>query len=250
MDTNTKQQVRTLLPWYHLGKLSDTEKALVDKATLEDSVLRDELALEAEMIKQTRADKTVMDGTALQSAQVRLNSVLAKIDALETPSEQVAAEPAKASAPQAPTLFARIKAYVDNLLTGNSHSFSYAVFAVLTVVQLGLLMFFVLPSANITSEYGLASYTESSPGTQVVSAPTDADNTVLLIGLDENIHFEQIESLFSDVENVQAELLPDDAGFYRVRLNKKLTAEELEGLENELSKKHASIWFVGEQFPN
>lgn len=249
MDTNTKQQVRTLLPWYHLGKLSDTEKALVDKATLEDTALRDELALEAEMIKLTRADKTVMDGSALESAQVRLNSVLAKIDALETTAEQVA-EPAQVDMTPAPTLFARIKEYVDNLLTGNSHSFSYAVFAVLTVVQLGLLMFFVLPSANITSEYGLASYTESSTSNQVVKAPTDADHTVLLIGLSENIHFDRIEALFSAVENVQAELLPDDAGFYRVRLNKKLTAEELEGLENELSKKHASIWFVGEQFPN
>ena len=249
MDTNTKQQVRTLLPWYHLGKLSDTEKALVDKATLEDTALRDELALEAEMIKLTRADKTVMDGSALESAQVRLNSVLAKIDALETTAEQVT-EPAQVNLTPAPTLFARIKEYADNLLTGNSHSFSYAVFAVLTVVQLGLLMFFVLPSANITSEYGLASYTESSTSNQVVKAPTDTDHTVLLIGLSENIHYDRIEALFSAVENVQAELLPDDAGFYRVRLNKKLTAAELEGLENELSKKHASIWFVGEQFPN
>jgi hypothetical protein len=248
MNNNLKQEVINLLPWYHLGKLTDDENALVEEAITNDPSLKEASLAEQQMMSEVQADKNLLDGSIFDGSTSRLDSVLAKLDQLEQPAPP--AEPKKRSAVvQKPSIFEQIKDYFDNLLSGNSRSFTYAVFAALTVVQLALLVLFIVPSDNMPqgegSSYGLASYSEQTEQAAVQPKPASTSQMTLLIGMNSHFKAEGFNEILGS--KVDAELMPDSDGFYRIRLDKKLSAREIEDLEHELSKKHGKIWFIGEE---
>lgn len=254
MDTKSKQEVMSLLPWYQLGKLNDEETALVEKAFQTDPSLKHASELEATMMRQVKADKTLLDGSIFDETNSRLDSVLARIDALEQTSTETTKDAASLTSPVKPGLLAQLKDYINGLLTGNSQNFTYAVFAALAVVQLSLLVLFILPSDNLspskeTTYYDLASHDVKSVGDsqQVATPATSAGQTVLLISMESHFKAQGFsEILGSDVE---VELLPPDNGIYRVSINKQLSTQEIEELEHELSKKHGPIFFIGAEMP-
>jgi len=245
MNTNTKQEVLNLLPWYHLGKLTDEEAALVESALHEDPSLQEDSLLDQQIMHKVQADKTLLDGSVFDSSADRLSDVLSKIDQLEQVAPTHSAKPASTPVPK-PSLLVRAKTYLDGLLSGNSHSFTYAVFAALTVVQLALLVLFIVPSDNIqpgTSNQGfeLASYLDEEPNQPLNTAP---GQMVLLVGMQSHFKVEGFDKILGKVE---VEVLPDADGYYRISLNKKLTPSEIEELKHELSKKHGTIVFIGEE---
>jgi hypothetical protein len=248
MKTTTKQEVINLLAWYNLGKLSDDEKTMVESALSEDPSLKEELLVEQSMAALVKEDKTLLDQSLFEDSQSRLDGVLAKIDILE--GTQTAAKPeivkqTTVATEKKQSYFSQLKAKFDDLLASSSHSFTYAVFAALTVVQLGLLVFFIVPSVNMEAE---GEYYTASADTQVINTtvqnPAVEGGTVLIIGMQGHIRLDGITSLSSDV---QIDLLPSASGYYRVRVNKKLSDTELQELKNELSKKHGAIQFIGEE---
>lgn len=250
MNIKKRQEVVNLMPWYNLGKLSDAEKLLVDEALIEDSSLRDELSLDQDIRAKVVAEPDLLNKSAFASSEVRLNRVLAQID--ETVVKPIEKKPAVAVKEKVPTvsLFTGVKSFFTDLLSGSSHSFTYAVFAALTVVQLALLLFFVVPSTmqTQTSDFTTASGEES----KIVPAPTmntASDKTsglVLLVAMEDNI---QIEGFISKtLGDIKFDLVPDNYGYYRFRLDRKLTRKEIEVLKNELSHKTKNVIFVGEDF--
>ena len=250
MNIKKRQEVVNLMPWYNLGKLSDAEKSLVEEALIEDSSLRDELSLDQNIRSKVIADPNLLDKSAFASTDARLNKVLAQIDEtvvkqLDNKTKAVAKEKTATPSP-----FAGVKSFFTDLLSGSSHSFSYAVFAALTVVQLALLLFFVVPSTmQKTSEFTTASGEPSTPA-QAPSMQTTSDKTasglVLLVAMEDNI---QIEGFISKtLGDIKFDLVPDNYGYYRFRLNRNLTLEEIEVLKNELSHKTKNVIFVGEDF--
>lgn len=250
MKTTKKQEVINLLAWYNLGKLSDDETTMVENALKEDPSLKEHLLIEQSMAALIKEDKTLLDQSLFEDSQSRLDNVLAKIDLLEgtqtvakvEKAEQPAAKPAEVKL----SLFAQLKAKFDELLASSSHNFTYAVFAALTVVQLGLLVFFIVPSVNMDDADTY--YDTASADVQVMDQPLDTapqvGGTVLIIGMEGHIRLDNISSLPSDIK---IDLLPSAVGYYRVRVNKKLTEQEIQGLKNELSKKHGAIQFIGEE---
>ena len=248
MKTTTKQEVINLLAWYNLGKLSDDEKNMVESALKEDPSLREQLSIEKSMAALIKEDKTLLDQSLFEDSQSRLDGVLAKIDLLEgtqAATKPVVAKKATVATAEKQSYFAQLKAKFDDLLASSSHSFTYAVFAALTVVQLGLLVFFIVPSVNMEAE---GEYYTASADTQVTNNPVQnvavEGGTVLIIGMQGHIRLDGITSLSSDVK---IDLLPSASGYYRVRVNKKLSNIELQELKNELSKKHGAIQFIGEE---
>lgn len=251
MNNKLKQEVINLLPWYHLGKLTDEENTLVEEALANDPSLEAEAIAEQTMMSLVQDDKSLMDGSIFDGTTSRLDNVLAKLDGLEQQTAPTAAEPKQQTTKASkPSIFAQIKESFDNLLLGNSRSFTYAVFAALTVVQLALLVLFIVPSDNIGQEeessYGLASYngqTEQRP--PATAKPTSAGQMVLLIGMNTHFKAEGFDEIIGS--DVEVKFLPDSDGYYRVRINKKLSEQEIEDLKHELSKKHGTIWFIGEE---
>ena len=247
MNINNRQEIINLMPWYNLGKLSDAEKAMVDEALTQDPALKEQLTLEKEMMSKVVADPKILDKSAFESNAARLNNVLSQIDdivAQSTPAKKkVVLEPTKETI----SIFAGVKSFFTGLLTGNSHSFTYAVFATLTVVQLGLLMFFVAPSAmQDRSEFITSSAETNLAQEPVVTEANEVSELVLLITVENNL---QVEGFTSEtLGEVKLEILPSNYGYYRVRINKKRTPEEIEVLKNELSHKTSNVIFVGQEF--
>ena len=250
MNIKKRQEVINLMPWYNLGKLSDAEKFMVDEALIKDPSLREQLSLDEDIMTKIVADPKLLDRSAFESSSVRLDKVLAQLDgsvAAKPVSEPVQAAPKKQ---RSPGVLTRVKSYFMDLLAGSSHSFTYAVFAALTVVQLALLMFFVVPSTMQKN----ADYTTASDGeSKLAQAPALAPSTdnkisglVLLVTMEDNIQTEGFTS--KTLGDIKFDILPDDYGYYRVRLNKTLTPKEIEVLKNELSHKNAKVIFVGEEF--
>ena len=255
MDNNLKQEVMYLLPWYHLGKLTDEEKKIVEEALANDPSLEEAAAAEQNMMSHVQADKSLMDGSIFADPTSRLDNVLAKLDGLEPKAAPVEAESKRKAVTQPKTnVFTQIKEYFDSLLQGSSRSFTYAVFAALTVVQLALLVLFIVPSDNIghgeSSSYELSGFDgQSAPAQQPAApaTPSSASQMVLLIGMNTHFKAEGFDEIVGS--DVEVTLLPDSYGYYRVRINKKLSEQEIEDLKNELSKKHGKIWFIGEESP-
>jgi len=249
MKTNSEQEVINLLAWYNIGKLSDDEKAMVEEALEKDPSLKEHLAIEQSMATLVKEDKSLLDQSLFEDSHSRLDGVLAKIDLLEGTQKVAAtktAEPVKSTkVEEKESIFAQLKAKFDEFLTSSSHSFTYAVFAALTVVQLGLLVFFIVPSVNMDDE---SEYYVASAETKVLDNPTQAieqpGGTVLIISMTGHITLDGLSSLSSDVK---IDLLPSTSGYYRVRVNKKLSEIELQELKNELSKKHGAVLFIGEE---
>ena len=250
MNIKKRQEVVNLMPWYNLGKLSDAEKTLVEEALIEDSSLQEELSLDQNIRAKVVAEPDLLNKSAFASCDVRLNNVLAQID--DTVVKPIDTKTKAAFKEKTPTIspFSGVKFFFTDLLSGSSHSFSYAVFAALTVVQLALLLFFVVPSTmQKSSEFSTASGDPSTPA-QAPSMNTASDNKasglVLLVAMEDNI---QIEGFISKtLGDIKFDLIPDNYGYYRFRLNRNLTLEEIEVLKNELSHKTKNVIFVGEDF--
>ena len=243
MNDKSKQEVINLLPWYHLGKLTDEEKLLVEEALETDPSLKKESLSEQQIMQSVKADKTLLDGSIFNTPTSRLDGVLAKLDLLEQPTTETNQQ----NTPEAkkPSLLIQFKKYFDNLLSGNSQNFTYAVFAALTVVQLSLLVLFISPSDNISEGKGAIYETASFMPSDLPPTTTAVAPMVLLIGMESNFKAEGFSEILGS--NVDVEILPDSSGYYRINLSKKLSPQEIEDLKHELSKKHGKIWFIGEE---
>ena len=249
MNIKKRQEVVNLMPWYNLGKLSDAEKTLVDEALTEDPSLKDQLSLDQQIRATVVTDPSLLDRSAFESSDLRLNKVLAQIDETVVKSIEPKATPVAKEKEATQSPFDSVTSFFTNLLSGSSHSFTYAVFAALTVVQLALLLFFVVPSTMQSNDgFNTASgekgkiVPEPAPMTLQDRAPS---GLVLMIAIEDNIKIEGfISKTFGDLE---LELIPDSYGYYRFRLNKDLTREEIEVLKNELSHKTNNVIFVGEE---
>lgn len=250
MNIKKRQEVVNLMPWYNLGKLSAAERSMVDEAINENPSLKEQLTLDQHIRAKVVADPKLLNRSAFETSSIRLDKVLAKID--ETVVKSI--EPKLATVIKAKrdplNLLMGVKSFFNSLLSGSSHSFTYAVFAALTVVQIALLLFFVVPSTmQNTSEFSTASNGE----TKLIQEPTltepidkAASGLVLLVAMEDNI---QIEGFISKtLGNIKFDLVPDNFGYYRFRLNRNLTLDEIEVLKNELSHKTKNVIFVGEDF--
>lgn len=149
MNIKKRQEVINLMPWYNLGKLSADEKSMVETALLEDPSLNDQLKLDQDVMARIIADPKLLDKSAFAPSTVRLDKVLAQIDASVVKEIASKAKSATKKETKSVSMFAGVKSFFESLLSGSSHSFTYAVFAALTVVQLALLMFFVVPATSI-----------------------------------------------------------------------------------------------------
>ena len=253
MNIKKRQEVINLMPWYNLGKLSDAEKAMLDEAFAEDPSLKEQLDLDHEIMSKVLADPKLLDRSAFESSTIRLEKVLAQIDdtvVTKIPEKQRTIIKDEV---QTTGLTMRVKLFFADLLSGSSHSFTYGVFAALSVVQLALLVFFVVPSSSLVKDdnhYTSNDLIDGKP--RLVQGPeaTESDNIpnglVLPLPLKDNILIEGFHSDTLGDLKLKLEMVPGSDGHYTVRLNRELTQQEAEVIENELSHKTAKIVFVGE----
>ena len=244
MNIKKRQEVVNLMPWYNLGKLSDAEKTMVDEALAEEPSLKDQLSLDQNIRAKVVADPKLLDRSMFESSSLRLDKVLAQID--DTVVKSIEAKPQAVAKEKQPSvdIFAGVKTFFSGLLAKSSHSFTYAVFAALTVVQLALLLFFVVPSTMQNNSDFTTASGEVSTFAQAPATDNTASGLVLLVAMEDNIRIEGFTS--KTLGDLELDLIPDNAGYYRFRLNRNLTLEEIEVLKNELLHKTKNVISVGE----
>jgi len=199
MNIKKRQEVINLMPWYNLGKLSAEEKSLVESALIEDPLLKDQLSLDKDIMARIIADPKLLDKSAFAPSTVRLEKVLAQID--ETVVKKIAnkAHPAVKKESEPADMFAGVKSFFTDLISGSSHSFTYAVFAALTVVQLALLMFFVVPSTIQPNDKDSITATNEPIvfADEALVAPT-ANNVVISIIMKDNVTINDITEVLKN----------------------------------------------------
>jgi len=247
MNIKKRQEVINLMPWYNLGKLSDAEKTMVDEALSEDASLREQLSLDQDIMSKVLADPKLLDRSAFESSDIRLDKVLSLID--ETVVTKLASKPQVVAKEKQPSvsMLTVIKSFFADLLTGSSHSFTYAVFAALTVVQLALLMFFVVPSTMQDNDFidGYAPVTEDKKVIVPEPAGANIDSSLdLEIMMKDNIVIEGFPN--ESIGDLELELLPNSDGKYHIRPSRKLKPAEIEVIKNGLLDDTAEVKFAGE----
>ncbi|SKA88642.1 hypothetical protein SAMN02745130_02978 [Thiothrix eikelboomii] len=104
LESNTLlEEARHLLPWYLTDKLSKAEQALVNRALELFPELQSELRQEEKMMRLVCTNTSLLELSALDTTEQRLNKLLARIDREEDKPEEASLHPLN-SAPIAKNL--------------------------------------------------------------------------------------------------------------------------------------------------
>lgn len=162
------EKARLLLPWYLTNKLSEEEQMLVNRALEVSSELRQEFLQEEKMMRLVRGNTSLLDLSAVDTTEQRLDKMLARIDREEDqkadeaslmPLEQVEPNKQKQKKEQRPHVPWYKKLFNHDWLVPAN-----AVFASLLVVQLGFIGLYSVRNQSQTS-YELASIEDETKAT-------------------------------------------------------------------------------------
>lgn len=244
-----------LISWYATGWLSADERMHVHKLLIRHPELKSYIEDEQHIIQQVKADKSVLELSALEPIETRLDRVMTQID--EVPQTSMAQEPLQGSTSETvpvttmttPSSGSGIKNkfndFVQSLLSGNASTMKYASFASLSVL-VALLVAFMAPMIN--SELNQKTDTAFHPATiQTAETQKQMATTQLLVGLNESAQNNWLENIMQK-NNAKLTKIPGKDGLYRIQFNRKLNADEIKSLLNQLNSHKESIWFSGEAY--
>lgn len=106
------EEARRLLPWYLTDKLNKAEQGLVNQALEQFPALQYELAQEEKMMRIVRTNTSLLELSALDTTEQRLNKLLARIDRADEKPEESAA----------PSLIFQPRVSQTNVPTSSSHA--------------------------------------------------------------------------------------------------------------------------------
>lgn len=134
------EEARLLLPWYLTNTLSDEEQALVNKALEASPELRKEFMREEKMMQLVKENTSLLELSALDTTEQRLENTLARIEREEQQSTVATAE----TAPAVKADVAGKDNWFSRLFTGKLFDIEWltpanAAFASLLAVQVGVL---------------------------------------------------------------------------------------------------------------
>lgn len=160
---NLIDEARLLMPWYLTNKLSSEEQQLVNEALEQSSELRGEFLQEEKMMRLVKENKSLLELTALDTTQQRLDKVLSRIQHEE---QQTQTAQNTATAKKKGKAENWLSKFFKSGLFGNDWlSPANAVFASLLVCQLGFMGYTQLsPSASEGAVYKPASVQKTSAG--------------------------------------------------------------------------------------
>ena len=157
-------EARLLLPWYLTNTLSDEEQDLVNRALEASSELRKEFVREEKMMRLVKENTSLLELSALDTTEQRLENTLARIEREEHSAEVAAADnvlteqltAAETKTSWLSRLFNQKLFDIEWLTPAN------AAFASLLAVQVGVLGYYQLNSSNMTYEVAAVADSEQT----------------------------------------------------------------------------------------
>lgn len=231
-DANFEEAIK-LLPWYATGWLTPKERAFVQEMLNKYPELQKELELEYSVIQTVKEDKSILDLSAIESTEKRLEKVFEKIDTIKTDS----ASAQKQGLHKNQQGFLQI---LSSFFSDYSNRFQYAGIAVITALSIGLLYTFVSPLMQQESVYTPATASSNSE-------KKDKNETILLLGLNTKPSDPRFKKLVQGIGGEISEISGKD-GMYRMHLPRKLSPAEIKELVQKITIDKELVWFAGEAY--
>lgn len=228
---NIPEEAIQLLPWYATGWLSSEERDYVKEILSESPELQELLLAEHEMIRAVKEDKSLLEHTFLESTEIRLESVLKKID-LE-PSNKIER---KTSVDVA----SKLKELVSTFFSGNVTKTQYAAFAAISTLSIALLFAFISPLVKEKNIFHPATV-------ETTMRKNTGDVTILLIGTNVPPNNPQLLKVLNEA-HATIDVIPGRDGMYSVSLPERLNSQQANKLVEELLMHKDLFWFAGEAY--
>lgn len=241
MKKNTNQipnEALQLLPWHAKSLLTPKDHSYVQDIVSKYPAFDELVISEREIIRLVNEDKTILDQSALNSTEARLEKVL---DIIDNSADQSTSQNTtqKNQSNQDEGFGSSIKNFLSSWLVAPSKP-HYASFAIIATVSFALLFAFITPLVNQKS-----SFQPATSETNDIKNPTTA--TILLVGINGSPDtLKSFTLLQKQLDKI--EVVPGKEGMYRVSLKKKLDSSETKKLIKLLSSQQDLVWFAGEAY--
>ncbi len=241
MKNTNKNQVLTkateLLPWYAIGKLSPDDVSFMDQAVASYPELKSQLNIELSTIEFVKKNPDLLNATALESPEDRVNQIL---NLLEEPNHEV--RQPKVNIHKQNQSQSLLKKIFGRLFprTVSFGAYQYAGFA-LVIFSLVVIVHNTFNDTPVVIQESVF-YPAAKQNTTLKNK---TNQTVLLLGVNGKLDSPKLLKL---LEKVDAEInaVPEKDGMYRVTLGKKLNSITINALLDELRAEKELVWFAGE----
>lgn len=232
------EEARLLLPWYITGKLNQSERNLVERMLEIHPELADEYRRELKLVDMIRANNSLLELSAVDSTQQRLEKLLKRIEREEqTDSSALPASPKRHWLGEA-------KQWLRNLLpTWEGLTPVNAVFAVLLLIQAGFLGWFA-HSSTLRSE-GI--YVSASVAGDPSAVPV-VKGMVLLVDFNGDARMQQVREFLL---HWNARILdgPNDTGYFKIEMKDVLPSDpQASTILQQMQHDNAVIAFIGREY--
>ena len=237
--TNKNKTLNTaieLLPWYVIDKLSAADKDFMEDALATYPELQKQLKIEQSIIQQVKTNPDILNASALESPEDRVNHVL---DLLEMPSARVPKEEGlqqSQSTNKLKQLFHRLFP-----VTQSFGAYQYAGFALL----LFAVMLLVHNTFNKPDRVQESVFYPATLSNNTTDKKNKTNQTVLLLGVNGKLDSPRLLKLLQKVD-AKFSAVPEKDGMYKIIIGKKLNSITVKALLDELRAEKELVWFAGE----
>ncbi|CAA6825290.1 MAG: Unknown protein [uncultured Thiotrichaceae bacterium] len=243
---NLVDEARLLMPWYLTNKLSSEEQRLVNEALEQSPELRGEFLQEEKMMRLVKENKRLLELTALDTTEQRLDKMLSRIQHEEQQQTQIAKNTAISKRKEKAEGWLG-KFFRSGLFGNDWLSPANAVFASLLVCQLGVMGYMQLSSSAPEGVvYESASVSKVSAGQAGIKKSTV---TFLVEFQDDAPHGEVCD--FLNTWSARIVSGPDNQNMFSVELSTDSTTDVAALADNIMQQATAGkapLSFIGPQF--
>jgi hypothetical protein len=239
------EEARLLLPWYITGKLSDTDKALVETALQQYPVLQEEYAQEVKLVETIRLNADLLKLTAMDTTQKRLDKLLKRIERedIQAPvaESMTQGKPVWVTKPRTSFLQTVKQSLTDWLANSNGMwKPANALFASLLAVQIGVLAFYYLQQPTV---YETVTYEDPT-----INA-NQPKNLVVFMDFNKNANVTTVHN-FLKQWNARVIDGPDANDLFKVEFKNTQTLSDTDIKQRlaQLEQEKKVVSFVGREF--
>ncbi|UOG92717.1 MAG: hypothetical protein L3K52_03060 [Candidatus Thiothrix sulfatifontis] len=238
------EEARLLLPWYITGKLTETERKLVERMLETHPELADEYRSELKLVDMIRANTALLELSAVDTTQQRLEKLMKRIER----DEQINAAPSPTAVHPRPPPRDRLreaKQWMRRLLPNwQGLTPANAVFALLLLIQAGFLGWF----ANASSSQPEGIYVSATVADDPAATVPVIKGMVLLVDFNGEARIQQVREFLS---HWNARILdgPTETGYFKIEMKDVLSSDpQASVILQQMQQDNAVIAFIGQEY--
>lgn len=237
------EEARLLLPWYITGKLSESERKLVERILETHPELADEYQRELKLVDMIRANTVLLELSAVDTTQQRLEKLMKRIEREEQTNPAESSVPSRQFAPK-PDWLGEVKQWVRKLLpTWEGLTPVNAVFALLLLIQAGFLGWF----AHSASSQQEGIYVSATVAGDSTALPV-VNGMVLLVDFNGDARIQQVKEFLL---HWNARILdgPNDTGYFKIEMKDVMSSDpQASTILQQMQQDNAVIAFIGREY--